>query len=134
MSRSFISDPREKAKPGDVVRVKVLGVDLARKRVSLSMRLDDEPGGARGAAVPGADDGAGGDGRRGDRGGRSGQGRSRGGRSGQGGGGQGRGGRSAGGGGSAPRAGTAGGGAMAEALRRAGLAGGDKGDQRRDAR
>jgi uncharacterized protein len=30
---------------GDVVRVKVLGVDAARKRISLTLRLDDEPGG-----------------------------------------------------------------------------------------
>ncbi len=44
MSRSFIGDPREAAKPGDIVKVKVLAVDLPRKRVSLSMRLDDEPG------------------------------------------------------------------------------------------
>ena len=58
MSRNFVSDPREVAKPGDVVRVKVLGVDLARKRISLTLRLDDEPGqdpGRRGAgpAAPG---------------------------------------------------------------------------------
>jgi uncharacterized protein len=45
MSSSFVRDPREVVKPGDVVRVKVLGVDLARKRVSLTLRLDDEPGG-----------------------------------------------------------------------------------------
>ena len=43
MSRNFVSDPREVAKPGDVVRVKVLGVDIPRKRISLTMRLDDEP-------------------------------------------------------------------------------------------
>ena len=50
MSRSFVSDPREVARPGDVVRVKVLGVDVARKRISLTLRLDDEPaGGARGS-------------------------------------------------------------------------------------
>ena len=48
MSRNFVSDPREVAKPGDVVRVKVLGVDIPRKRISLTMRLDDEPDG-RGA-------------------------------------------------------------------------------------
>ena len=48
MSRSFVSDPREVAKPGDVVRVKVLGVDIPRKRISLTMRLDDESDG-RGA-------------------------------------------------------------------------------------
>jgi uncharacterized protein len=42
MSRNFVSDPREVAKPGDIVRVKVLGVDVARKRISLTLRLDDE--------------------------------------------------------------------------------------------
>jgi uncharacterized protein len=31
-------------KPGDVVRVKVLDVDVARKRIGLTLRLDDEPG------------------------------------------------------------------------------------------
>jgi len=45
MSSSFVRDPREVVKPGDVVRVKVLGVDLTRKRISLTLRLDDEPGG-----------------------------------------------------------------------------------------
>jgi uncharacterized protein len=45
MSSSFVRDPREVVKPGDVVRVKVLGVDLPRKRISLTLRLDDEPGG-----------------------------------------------------------------------------------------
>ncbi|MFY9640533.1 MAG: Tex family protein [Rhodomicrobium sp.] len=44
MSRTFIKDPREVAKPGDVVRVKVMEVDPARKRISLSLRLDDQPG------------------------------------------------------------------------------------------
>ena len=58
MSRNFVSDPREVVRPGDVVRVKVLGVDTARKRISLTLRLDDEPGqdpGRRGAgpAAPG---------------------------------------------------------------------------------
>ena len=43
MSRDFVSDPRQVAKPGDVVRVKVLSVDIPRKRIALSMRLDDEP-------------------------------------------------------------------------------------------
>ncbi len=53
MSRKFVSDPREVVRPGDVVRVKVLGVDAARKRISLTLRLDDEPGqdqGRRGGA------------------------------------------------------------------------------------
>ncbi|MDA5192877.1 Tex family protein [Govanella unica] len=41
MSATFIKDPREAAKPGDIVKVKVLEVDAARKRISLTMRLDD---------------------------------------------------------------------------------------------
>jgi uncharacterized protein len=41
MSYDFVSDPRSVAKPGDVVRVKVLSVDIPRKRISLTMRLDD---------------------------------------------------------------------------------------------
>jgi protein Tex len=53
MSRSFVSDPRTLAKPGDVIKVKVLGVDQARKRISLTMRLDDEPDGSRGAVREG---------------------------------------------------------------------------------
>jgi len=44
MSKNFVKDPRSVAKPGDVVRVKVLEVDAPRKRISLSMRLDDEAG------------------------------------------------------------------------------------------
>src|SRR5262249_54948348 len=42
MSRTFVSDPRSVVKSGDVVRVKVLSVDVARHRISLSLRLDDE--------------------------------------------------------------------------------------------
>ena len=45
MSRNFVSDPRQMVRSGDVVRVKVLSVDPARKRISLTLRLDDEPGG-----------------------------------------------------------------------------------------
>jgi uncharacterized protein len=41
MSKTFIKDPREAAKPGDIVKVKVLEVDAGRKRISLTMRLDD---------------------------------------------------------------------------------------------
>ena len=47
MSRGFVSDPREVAKPGDIVKVKVLGVDIPRKRISLTLRLD-EPGATSG--------------------------------------------------------------------------------------
>lgn len=43
LSDKFISDPREVVKAGDVVKVKVMEVDLARKRIGLSMRLTDEP-------------------------------------------------------------------------------------------
>ncbi|HEX3257848.1 MAG TPA: Tex family protein [Pseudonocardia sp.] len=42
MSATFVSDPREVVKSGDVVRVKVLEVDEARKRISLTLRLDEE--------------------------------------------------------------------------------------------
>ncbi|MEV5443113.1 Tex family protein, partial [Streptomyces sp. NPDC052644] len=42
MSRNFVKDPREVVKPGDVVKVKVLDVDVPRKRISLTLRLDDE--------------------------------------------------------------------------------------------
>ena len=117
MSRDFVTDPRTVAKPGDVVRVKVVSVDVPRKRISLTMRLDDEPEGGRpreasgrvrpdGRSGPGsasrgaADGGRQAGGRGGDRGG---------GRAGD---------RASG------RAGAgAGAGAMADALRRAGLAG-----------
>jgi uncharacterized protein len=51
MSRSFVSDPRTVVKSGDVVRVKVLSVDVPRHRISLTLRLDDEaPAGAGGQA------------------------------------------------------------------------------------
>jgi uncharacterized protein len=42
MSRTFVKDPRDVVKPGDIVRVKVLDVDVPRKRISLTLRLDDE--------------------------------------------------------------------------------------------
>jgi len=45
MSKTFIKDPRDVVKPGDIVRVKVLEVDAPRKRISLTLRLDDELGG-----------------------------------------------------------------------------------------
>ncbi|MFE1575965.1 Tex family protein [Streptomyces fradiae] len=133
MSRTFVKDPREVVKPGDVVKVKVLDVDVARKRISLTLRLDDEaaPGGTsggprreRGARPPQQRQGgaAGGGGRGG---GRDGGGR-------DGGGGQdrrgGRGGERAGGPRSGDRQGAApANGAMADALRKAGLLGGGSG-------
>ncbi|WP_461403185.1 Tex family protein [Glutamicibacter soli] len=42
MSTKFISDPREVVSSGQIVKVKVLEVDTARKRISLTLRLDDE--------------------------------------------------------------------------------------------
>ena len=47
-----MSDAREVVKTGQVVKVRVLEVDLARKRVSLTMKLDAPTGAAR---TPGAD-------------------------------------------------------------------------------
>ncbi len=43
LTNKFISDPREVVKAGDIVKVKVLEVDVARKRISFTMRLDDTP-------------------------------------------------------------------------------------------
>ncbi|MFI1196753.1 Tex family protein [Micromonospora sp. NPDC020750] len=135
MSRTFVKDPRDVVKSGDVVRVKVLDIDVPRKRISLTLRLEDETEAAR----RGPDDGRRERGGRGEpsgsgRGDQSGGGRgepSGGGRGKQSGGGQGRGGPRGDGqgrGGSQQRPGRGGGtpppadGPMAEALRRAGLA------------
>jgi uncharacterized protein len=52
MSTKFISDPREVVQSGQVVKVKVLDVDVPRKRISLTLRLDDEPGGERSERKP----------------------------------------------------------------------------------
>lgn len=124
MSRTFVKDPRDVVKPGDVVRVKVIDVDIPRKRVSLTLRLDDEPG-----AAPGRADAGGGGRERAKAGGRTPQQRQGGGRERRSG---------AGGGAGAPGTGADGGGggggqrrgapapsnsAMADALRRAGLLG-----------
>jgi uncharacterized protein len=48
LSHTFVKDPRDAVKAGDIVKVKVMEVDLPRKRIALSMRLDDVPGEARG--------------------------------------------------------------------------------------
>ncbi|MDH0347455.1 Tex family protein [Aeromonas dhakensis] len=40
----FVKDPREVVKAGDIVRVKVLELDVPRKRISLTMRLDEKAG------------------------------------------------------------------------------------------
>ncbi|MGY4896834.1 Tex family protein [Micromonospora aurantiaca (nom. illeg.)] len=130
MSHTFVKDPRDVVKSGDVVKVRVLDVDVPRKRISLTLRLDDEaPAGGRPAAGgPGGEERGGrrGGGQRGDGGGQRGD---RGGQRGDAGarrGGQGERGGSRGG--QSPRQGRGGGAAapvndaMAEALRRAGLA------------
>ncbi|WP_063650671.1 Tex family protein [Aliivibrio fischeri] len=44
LSDTFVSDPREVVKAGDIVKVKVMEVDVQRKRIALSMRLNDKPG------------------------------------------------------------------------------------------
>jgi uncharacterized protein len=44
MSKTFIKDPREVVKSGDIVKVKVLEVEVDRKRIALTLRLDDELG------------------------------------------------------------------------------------------
>ena len=51
MSRNFVSDPHTVVKSGDVVRVKVLSVDIPRHRISLTLRLDDDA--ATGPGQPG---------------------------------------------------------------------------------
>ncbi|MFD7605615.1 Tex family protein [Streptomyces mirabilis] len=105
MSKTFVKDPRDVVKPGDIVKVKVLEIDIPRKRISLTLRLDDE-------ATPSDQQGAGG---RPQRGGRPPQQRQqqRQPRGGAGGGG--------GGGGSRQAAPPPANSAMADALRRAGL-------------
>ena len=44
MSHSFVSDPHDVVRSGQVVKVKVMEVDVERQRIGLSLRLDDEPG------------------------------------------------------------------------------------------
>ena len=44
MSKTFIKDPREIVKSGDIVKVKVLEVEVQRKRIALSLRMDDAVG------------------------------------------------------------------------------------------
>ncbi|MDO3685131.1 Tex family protein [Micromonospora sp. C28ISP2-4] len=144
MSHTFVKDPRDVVKSGDVVKVRVLDVDVPRKRISLTLRLDDEaPAGGRTATGgPGAEQRGGrrGGGQRGDGGGQrsdgggprgdgGGQGRDGGGRRGDAGGRRGgQGDRGGSRGGPSQRQGRGGGAAapvndaMAEALRRAGLA------------
>ncbi|OLZ73827.1 RNA-binding transcriptional accessory protein [Streptomyces amritsarensis] len=121
LSKNFVKDPRDVVKPGDIVRVKVMDVDIPRKRISLTLRLEDEPGAERGAGAPRQREERRGGGRPPQqRGGAAGQGGGR--NQGERGQGQsgGRGGRQ---GGAAPAPANS---AMADALRRAGLTGGEE--------
>jgi protein Tex len=43
LANKFVKDPHEVVKPGQIVKVKVLDVDVKRQRISLTMRLDDAP-------------------------------------------------------------------------------------------
>jgi uncharacterized protein len=52
LSKTFVKDPREVVKSGDIVRVKVLDVDIPRKRISLTLRLDDDAQPARSGQRP----------------------------------------------------------------------------------
>ncbi|MCC6595678.1 MAG: RNA-binding transcriptional accessory protein [Rhodanobacteraceae bacterium] len=54
LSHRYVRDPRAVVKAGDIVKVKVMEVDLQRGRIALSMRLDDAPGAARGMGAPAA--------------------------------------------------------------------------------
>lgn len=65
MSNQYVSDPHSVVRSGQVVKVKVLEVDEQRQRISLSLRLTDEPGGK---AERGTGRGAGGGRQRGRRG------------------------------------------------------------------
>ena len=43
LADKFVEDPHQVVAPGDIVKVKVLDVDLDRKRISLTMGMDDQP-------------------------------------------------------------------------------------------
>nr|WP_238357125.1 Tex family protein [Kribbella italica] len=91
LSKNYVKDPREVVKPGDIVKVKVLEVDIPRQRISLTLRLDDEVG------TPTSGRSGGGQNRGSSQGGGRGPGQSGGGRGpGQGGGGRGPGGQGGG--------------------------------------
>ncbi|QTF91818.1 Tex family protein [Halomonas sp. BM-2019] len=65
LSDKFVEDPRSVVKAGDIVRVKVMSVDLPRARIGLSMRLDDQPDEAGGEPGRGRSGRGGGEPRRG---------------------------------------------------------------------
>lgn len=49
LSDKFVEDPHQVVKAGDIVKVKVMDIDQQRKRIALSMRLDEQPSEARSA-------------------------------------------------------------------------------------
>ncbi len=53
MSHQFIDNPAKVVKAGDIVKVKIMEVDVARKRIGMSMRLDDQPGEEKSENKPG---------------------------------------------------------------------------------
>lgn len=53
LADSFVKDPREIVKTGDIVKVKVMEANAERKRIALSMRMADEPGKQEGGASTG---------------------------------------------------------------------------------
>ena len=52
LSNKFVKDPREVVKAGDVVKVKVLEIDEKRKRIALTMRLDEQAARQRDTGMP----------------------------------------------------------------------------------
>ena len=52
LANRFVKDPREVVKAGDIVKVKVVECDLKRKRIALTMRLDEVPAPRRDAGAP----------------------------------------------------------------------------------
>ncbi|MCQ4010710.1 S1 RNA-binding domain-containing protein, partial [Klebsiella pneumoniae] len=50
LSDRFVEDPHTVVKAGDIVKVKVMEVDLPRKRIALTMRLDEQPGDSNASA------------------------------------------------------------------------------------
>lgn len=54
LANKFIKDPHEVVKPGQIVKVKVIDVDLKRQRIALTMRLDDVASRPSGQAQPGS--------------------------------------------------------------------------------
>ncbi|WP_028917959.1 Tex family protein [Pseudoxanthomonas sp. J35] len=55
LSDRYVKDPRDVVKAGDIVKVKVLEVDVARKRIALTCRMSDEPGQASARDARGGD-------------------------------------------------------------------------------